>query len=357
MTRLNVIAGLLLGLGAPSLYADFTYESTTKITGGALVGMMKFAAAMSKDARKAMDPITATTVIKGDRMVHKANDSASIIDLDKETITTVNFAQRTYSVMTFAQMRQAMEEMQQKITRKPSDTPAADMQFDIKLNDTGKTKTINGNIAHEMVLTMLMQGQDAKSEAKGGLDVTTDMWLAPKIPGYEEVREFNKHMSAKLNWMPGANPLMNRPDMQRAMTELYQQGSKMEGMPVFEVIKIGGKMEGMPDSSSSQAQASRPSNPPPTSATDAMGSILGSRLGLGGLGRRKKESSSDSNSSNSSAGGPANSGSASGSLMEMTMEVSSYSSAPAEAAMFEIPSGFTQVKPDTTQPGTRKGQR
>jgi len=45
------------------LRADFTYESTTKITGGALVGMMKFAGAFSKDARKMMDAIPSTAIV------------------------------------------------------------------------------------------------------------------------------------------------------------------------------------------------------------------------------------------------------------------------------------------------------
>ena len=32
------------------------------------------------------------------------------MDLDAETITTINYEKKTYSVMTFAQMKQAMEE-------------------------------------------------------------------------------------------------------------------------------------------------------------------------------------------------------------------------------------------------------
>lgn len=351
----NVLTAMFLLFGVPCLYGDFTYESTTKITGGALVGMMKFAGAFSKDARKAMDAIPSTTAIKGSRMVHKTNDSASVIDIDKETITTVNYAQKTYSVMTFAQMKQAMEDMTQKMQhQKPGDPPPPDMQFDIKLNDTGQTKSINGNSAHEMIMTITMLGSDAKSGAKGGIDVTTDMWLAPKVSGYDEVREFQRQMSKKLNWTPGANPLINRPDMQRAMTEMYNQGSKMDGMPVYETIKMGGKIEGMPESSSTQSQSSRSSSPPPTSVSEALGSALGGRLGLGGFGRRKKEVPADPSAQSSSSPSNAGANSVSGSLMEMTMQVTSYSSAPADLALFEIPSGFTQVQQDLMHPNQRQ---
>lgn len=356
-----IVAAVGMGLASTTLRADFTYEQTTKITGGALVGMMKFAAAMSKDARKAMDPIPATTSVKGNRMVHKSADSASIIDLDKETITHVNFANKTYSEMTFAQMKQTMEELAQKMQKgsKSSSGEQADMQFDVKVNDTGKTKTINGSNAHEVIMTFTMQGTDAKSGAKGGLDMTTDMWIAPKITGYDQMRDFQRRMAEKLAWIPGANPMMmSRPDMQRAMAQLYKEGSKLDGMPVYQVISMGGKVEGMPDSAAStaspQAQASPDSTLPPTSVSGALGAALGGRLGMGGFGRKKKQDAPAESSSNTPSPASGNgTSSASGSLMEMTMEVTSYTSAPADASLFEVPAGFSKVEENPMRPNRR----
>src|SRR5436305_7936372 len=103
-----------------------------------MVSAMKFAGAFSKDARKAMDPIKSTTSIKGNRMVHRTADSASIIDIDKETITQINYAKKTYSVATFAQIKQAMDEMTQKAREQKTGTTEqkgnsgeqVDMHFD-----------------------------------------------------------------------------------------------------------------------------------------------------------------------------------------------------------------------------------
>ncbi len=357
----SALAVILIGAAAP-LYGDFTYQSTSKITGGALVGMMKFAGAFSKDARKVMDPISSTTSIKGNRMVTKTADSSTIVDIDKETITTVNFAQKSYSVVTFAQMKQAMEEMSQKMQQQKGGggQPPPDMQFDIKMNDTGQTRTINGNNAHEVVMTMTMQGADAKSGAKGGLDVTTDMWIAPKVAGYEEVRDFSRRMGQKIAWSPMSNPLINRPDMQRAMAELSKEGSKMDGLPVLETIKMGGKLEGVPDTSSSgttsSQTSSRNSSPPPASVSDALGAALGGRLGgLGGFGRRKKDAPvADSGSNAPAASGDGGPTSVSGSLMEMTREVTNFSSAPADPSLFDVPAGFSQVQEDPMHPSRRR---
>lgn len=345
--RRAAVMAISLGFAAPCIYADFTYESTTRVTGGALVGMMKFAGTFSKDARKVMDPIPSTTSIQGNRMLHKTADSASVIDLDKETITHIDYTKKTYSVMTFAQMKQAMDEMSQKMQQqKGSGGQQVDAQFDIKVDDTGNRKTINGNAAHEVIMTFTMQGTDAKSGAKGGMDMITDMWIAPKVAGYDQVRDFQRRMSQKIAWMPGANPMINRPDMQRAMAELSKEGSKMDGMPVYETIKMGGRMEGMPDSP--PAQSSRNSSPPPTSVSDALGSALGGRLG--GFGRKKKDTPPPADSSATST----EANSASGSLMEMTMEVTSYSSAPANSALFEVPAGFSQVQEDPMRPNRRQ---
>ena|SRR5450432_4059006 len=334
-------SALAATLALSPLYADFTYEQTTRITGGAMVSMMKFAGALSKDARKAMDPIQATVSVKGNRMVHKTPDSVSITDIDKETITHVDYTRKTYSVITFAQMKQAMDEMAQKM-QKNSKTQDADLQYDVKLNDTGNTKSINGNMAHETIMTITMQGTDAKSGAKGGIDVTTDMWISPKVAGYEEIRAFYKRMAEKMSWVPGANPLlMSRPGMSEDMARMYKEGSKMDGMPVLEIIKMGGNMQGMPqqDSQASQ-QPPQQSSAPPTSISGALGGMLAGRMA-----KRKKDDAS-----------PADSSSASGSLMEMTMEVTSYSSADADPAMFDVPSGFTKVEEDPMHPG-RGGKR
>jgi hypothetical protein len=358
----SAVTAILVCIAAPYLRADFSYEQTSKITGGAMVSAMKFAGAFSKDARKAMDPVKSTTLIKGNRMVHRTADSASIIDLDKETITQINYAKKTYSVASFAQIKQAMDDMSQKMREQKAKGENAspgqqvDMHFDVKVNDTGQTKLINGNDAHQMIMTITMQGADAKSGTKGGIDVTTDMWIAPQVAGYEEVRDFYRRMSEKLDWTPGANPMMmSRPDMARAMAQLYKEGSKLNGMPVYETIKMGGKMEGPPGTSASESQSQaspdssgHDSTPPPASVSGALGAALGGRLGLGGFGHKKKQAPADSDTSasraSSNTGSTTGSNSASGSLMEMTTEVTSYSSAAADPSGFEIPSGFLQVQ-------------
>jgi carbon monoxide dehydrogenase subunit G len=315
-------------------FADFSYDQTSKITGGMMAGMMKFAGAFSKQAR---EPMVNTVAVKGDRMVHWSAHHASVIDIDKETITEINFDKKQYSVMTFAQMKQMMDEMSQKM--KSSDAQKADVQFKVSVKDTGEKKQIAGFDTHEMLLTMEMEGADKESGNKGGMNMTADMWIAPKSAGYNEIADFYKRMSKKLDWAPGGMGMMGgRPDMAKGMAEIYKEGAKLNGMPVFQVVKMGVHADGQPQNGQA-AQA-----PPPQQDQQAdkpsIGSVLG---GFGGFGKKKKKQD-QADSGGEAGAAPQGSGDASGSLMEMTIELSAFSAATVDSAKFEVPAGFKQVE-------------
>ncbi|HEY2015652.1 MAG TPA: hypothetical protein VGH38_19245, partial [Bryobacteraceae bacterium] len=192
MFRTVVTTTALLTLAASTMLADFSYQETTKITGGMLVSAMKMAGVFSKQARQAGEPTQSTVAVKGDRMVHRSPLHATVIDLGSQTITSIDLQKKTYSVMTFEEMKQAIEQMQQKMQQKQPNGEQADMKFKVSASTTGKSKQISGFEAKEMVLKMEMEGTDKKSGQTGSMVVTADTWIAPSVPGYSEVRDFYK---------------------------------------------------------------------------------------------------------------------------------------------------------------------
>lgn len=346
---------ILFALPLCLLKADFSYDQTSRITGGMMVSMMKVAGAFSKDAKKAGEPINSSIAVKGNRMVHRSADSAQIIDLDAETITRVNFDAKTYSVITFEQMKKAMDDAAKKM-QEHQKGQQGDMQFEVSFKDTGAKKLIAGMDTHEVVMTLKMKATDEKSGAKGSLDTVTDMWIAPKVPGYDEVRAFQKRMGEKLNWTPGGNPMMaSRPDMAKAMSEMYKEGSKMDGMPVYEIVKMGGTAESMEGAQGAQGapQAEQEhSSAPPTSIGSALGGALGGRFGLG----KKKKPQSDDSQPAASSQPQSQSSSGSASLMEMTVEMSNFSSASVDGSKLEVPAGFAKVEEDAISRQGRRGR-
>ena len=333
---------VLLACVPTCLLADFSYDQSTKITGGMMAGLMKFAGAFSKQAR---EPLQSTVAVKGNRMFNGNKDHASVIDLDSETITQIDFQKKTYSVMTFAEMKQAMEQAMQRVKDAPKQQqqqdPKSDVKADFKLDikNTGQSKEIHGLQAKETILTMQIEGTDQKTGNKGAMVVISDMWLTPNVPGYEEVRNFHRRMAEKLAWTPDSlSGFMGRPDMARAMENMRKEGAKMDGIPVLTVMKVTGAADGQ-SSETSETQTSTPQSKPQPKPD--LGSVLGGKFGgFGGFGRKKKQ---QEEAQASSTPPPSDSGSASGSLIEMTTESSAFSSAPVDPSRFSAPAGFKKV--------------
>lgn len=311
-------------IAAGMLLADFSYEQTSKITGGMVASMMKVAAAFSKQAR---EPVRDTVAVKGDRMWHGNDTRGQVIDLGKETITSIDFQKKTWSVMTFAEMTQALDDM----SRKMKQDKQGDVHFKVSAKATGKTRQIGGAEAREMLLTMEMEGVDQKSGQTGGMVITTDIWMAPKASGYDEVRDFQRRMAEKLNWTPGASMIgMGQPGVAKGMAEVYKESAKLDGMPVLQETRMTG--QGQAASPADAPQQPQAQAQPAPSTSSALGGALAGRLGLG---RKKPDASSQS--------APADT---SGSLLEMTTEMGNFSAAPVDASRFEVPAGFKQKASD-----------
>src|SRR5215831_10576266 len=274
MFRKVVTIVAIVLLTAATLPADFTYQETSTITGGAVASMMKLAGVFSKSAR---EPIQSTVSVKGDRMMHRSKDHASVIDLNSQTITSIDYQKKTYSTLTFEEMKQQLEQMQQKMKKNDK----AEMSFKVQAKNTGNTKQINGLDCKEMILTMTMEGTDKESGKTGSMVVTTDMWIAPGAPGYQEVRNFYRRMAEKLAWTPGGNMFMSNPDAAKGMAEVYKEVAKLDGVPVQQNISMGVQGDATAAQSQPQQQQQQQAERP------SLGGVLGGRFGLG----KKKTSS------------------------------------------------------------------
>jgi hypothetical protein len=308
------------------LRADFTYQETTQMTGGALLDMMKLAGPFARQAR---EPNVSTHIVKGDRMVSLRKDRATVIDLDKESITEIDFAKKTYSVMTFAEMKQALENaLQRGAASKNGDKVDAD--FKVSAKPTGQTKAVQGLTAKELVITMAIEATDKESGRSGAMTTVMDTWVAA-VPGYEEVRAFQRKMGEKMGYLFGsgmAQMSMTRPEMAKGFAEAAKELAKLDGVPVQTILKISGAGDGQQaDSQASQRQSNS--------------SGLGALGGIGGLGRfGRKKNQEQAPASDQQAQGSASTGS----LIETTTELASFSSGPADTSKFEVPAGFKQVE-------------
>jgi hypothetical protein len=344
-----LVLGLCLGLPS-AVFADFQYTETTKVTGGSVVSMMKLAGKFSKQARQANEPMTSTVLVKGNRMAHINRDSTEIVDLDRETITHIDNNKRQYSVLSFQQMKQKMEQAAKQMGQKDS---KADVKFKASVRNTGATKQVAGLVTKESILTLSIEGKDKESGQSGSMDFTNDMWMASDVPGYAEVRDFELRYAEKLGFMTsgGLGSIMKmQAGMGQGMGEMVKEMSKLKGVPVLQIMRVGSMPNGQPLPAASEAPLPASKDPEMPSAGEAaqegaasaltsrLGSLGGLGSGLGGFGRKKKEQPKEQQTSKQAPQGGAVV------FMESSTELASFSSGSVDASRFEVPAGYKQVQ-------------
>ncbi len=339
MIRKIATAFALMLMAAFTLPADFSYQETSTITGGAMASMMKMASVFSKSAS---EPVRSTISVKGDKLMHRTQNEGSIIDLGAQTITRIDFQKKTYSVMTFAEMKAAMEQAAQKAqAQKSKQGNGQQMDFKVSVDSTGKTRQINGIDAREMVLKMVAQGTDQNSGQTGGMTINTDMWIAVGVPGYEEVRDFHRRMAEMIDWTPSGNMFMANPSVSQGMAGMNKEMAKMDGVPVLQVTTMGAAGQPPAGSTGTGAQpaAQQQQQQQQQQQPQGLGGMLSGRLGgLGGLGRKKQDQTQPAGSDQPP--------SSPGSLLEMTTELNNFASTPLDGSQFEVPAGFKKVQAD-----------
>ena len=387
--------GILLLVNRFTL-ADASYQETSQITGGTMVNTLKSVSFLGGKAMKDMfAPITTTTMVHGNQKAVIGKDSTEITDLDKETITHIDNVRKTYSVVTFAQMRQAFENMpkqmaqaqQQAKQEQPQQPPPpkTDLKtsFDVTVKNTGVTKVINGLTAQEQVVTMQMHVTDPNApptEAVNSMTyvVTTDAWISPDPPEVKELQDFDKRFAQKLMagvdfsaWkaqMTHQNPGMmqmfaSKPGSEEAMAQMSKEMAKLQGTRVMEVTSMGGSGTGP-----GVVQNSTQSAPPATSGNSVAGQVatdtaaqtaageasrlgvFGNALGSSALGAFHKKKAATpppaatpaaTSTDSTTAGAQTTSGAT---LMEMTVQKQNFSQEAIASSAFQVPAGFAKVE-------------
>ena len=352
-------------VACPFLLADYTYQETTQITGGSILQMMKMMGHFSSEARKAGDPVVSTIYLKDNRMARVNADDIEIIDLDKETITHIDTVKKTYTVMTFEQMKQQIENARQEMQKRQAEHPAAQpanptpddvkVSFDVKVRKTGADKPISGLLSKEAILTMTMNATDQKTQQSGAMAITNDMWMVPEIPGYDQVRDFQKRFAEKMATVTAgmgmdlSRMLAQNPGANQALADMGQEMRKLDGVPVMQIMRMGSTTNGQPLPAASEAPLPPDQSPPMPSAGDvakqSAASMITSHFGLGGFGKKKKDDQSQQapaqNTNQTGNAAPPTTAI----LMESQTTVSNFSSGPVDASHFDVPAGFKQVQP------------
>lgn len=320
-------------LTAGILMADFRYEQTTRVTKG-MVTKMAFG--------KKPEPTTTTHYMKGSRVATVSKDSKSIIDFDKQLMTFIDIDKKQYWQLTFAEMKQAMEDMQAEM-QKASNSKEGSMEMKFDAKATGVEKEVSGFPAKQVIFTIEPQVSDGKQTA-GVMKMVADSWHSESVPGYGEYKAFYERMKDKGSWTNMGNPMAQmggQKGMAEGMRKLADEMQKTPGIAVLTITRM--TMPGM-NMNMSGGGNDRSGD----AAAPSVGSVLGGALGgkFGGFGRKKKQEEPKP------AESPAPAAEASGEgmlFMESFTDASGFSTAPIGEDVFQIPSDFAKTDSPMTK--------
>jgi hypothetical protein len=251
-----VVAAVLMAasLAVPVLRADV---KTTEKSSMRFEGIM---GAMMNRMTGGANGVTSTVAVKGDRMSRMTDSSGQIIDLTEQKIYNVDVRRKEYTVMTFAEMREQMEKLKADMAKQQAQmSPEAksalqeagrQLEFDVDVKPTGQQKAIAGHDAREFAINIVMRQQGMKLEESGGMVVTSNVWMAPRIAGIDELHAFNlkffkavygdvfngmnpQQMGALSAMLPGVTELMQRLSAETRKLE----GTALSSTTVIESVK------------------------------------------------------------------------------------------------------------------------
>ncbi len=336
--------------------ADVKTEEKTQLKMEGMIGRM----AGMFGGKAAREGTVNTVAVKGNRKMTVNDATGQIIDLDEEKIYELDIKGKSYKVTTFAEMRRRIEEAREraaKAPREPSEPAPArqqqgeqpQMEIDFAIKESGQKKNINGYDCREVVMTITTRQKGKTLEEAGGMVMTSNLWLAPKIAAMKEIADFDLRYAQKMSsvFFPGGAEQMAAmsamyPGMKEAMGRFQKENVNMDGTAVLTVTTmetVAGVQQGAQQAAQQERpQAQRqPQNEGNTDITSVRG--LGGLLGRK-MAKRKTESDAPPAATGAAgAGGPKNRAV----LMTTNHELVKVSTSLAPSDL-SIPAGFKEKR-------------
>jgi hypothetical protein len=257
-----VVCSVLAFTAVPAL-ADVKTRDKGQVKFEGMLGTM-----MRMFGGKALaEGIVSTNAVKGNRKATINDLTGRIVDLGEEKIYELDMKKKTYTVVTFAEVRQKIREAQERAAKQAKEAPKEagepqqpsgnekQVEFDFDVKETGQTRSIAGYDAKQVIMTVTVREKGKTLEESGGVVLTADSWLGPEIPAMKELAEFEMKYwkaiapeTALVSAEQMAAVAAMYPLIKPAMDRLNQEKVSLKGTPLattmtFEGVKSKAQLE------------------------------------------------------------------------------------------------------------------
>jgi hypothetical protein len=236
------IAAILILVLAGTILADVTIKST--IENASMGGMMNMQGTqqvlISGDKSKTVSNMKMTNKVVKFLGGGKPAESAEITRVDKELIWHLDTKDKSYTEVTFAQMKAMMEAGMAKAKENQKNADSSRASAEITVTPTGKTQSIAGYTANEVLIKTVFEGKDSASGKSGKMILEADMWMAKDVPGHAEYLAFHKSMAEKMGLTDASQADMSKQLAAFGVDAngMYDKMKDVEGMPLLTIVSI-----------------------------------------------------------------------------------------------------------------------
>jgi len=255
MPRMRLLAGFICLAGsvisASMVHADLTMKETTVIKGLPMVGdVTAHSTVMVSGDRQRSETTTEMSGRLARMMAGGGQESVEIVRLDRELTWSLNPSEKTYTEMTFQQIRDLMQgmdaEMEDELDEFDDEAGGVDLKIDVR--KTGEKRKIAGYDTEEVVVTVEGEAEDEDTGEMVRSRWIMTMWMAKDAQGLSEIEEFNRAMTGKMGFPADgadqfASLLSSYAGGLKAMTGAMED---IEGIPLESHMQIeveGGESE------------------------------------------------------------------------------------------------------------------
>lgn len=254
-TSRKCLATMIAGLAAGAVSADVTFEQSVSIEAGGVLSMLGASG-------------TTTTSISGDKAWSESKmepkskmmasfgqdlDTTTIMRLDRDLIWTLVPSKKQYSETTFEEMRAQMQEsMAQMEEMQGGGMPVDDdscqwSEARVSVQETGEKERIADERAEQFIVQVSQTCTVPDQNKSCDMTWTVDSWVAQRMRGDDEAREFQQKVAdrlgldeftAQLGGMAGALMAMYG----EGWDDAFAKAEDLGGFPVRTTIQmeIGG---------------------------------------------------------------------------------------------------------------------
>lgn len=200
------LVGATALLPSVALAQGLTVQSVVDMRfNGGLGTVMNMAARMGGGSMR--DNAT-TTYLSGHKLRTDTDIYGSIIDLDAERIINIDHKKKSYSVVTFAEMRAALAGVMEGARSEPEKKgkqeakDSVSIKYSVKVDRTGERAKVAGYDAERVFVTINMEAEAendrGKKEEVGSMVLLVDQWTSKSAPQNTAYEEFYKTYAQKL---------------------------------------------------------------------------------------------------------------------------------------------------------------